>query len=187
MRPKERRESGQNGLFLARLDQISTRAIVGEAHASHRLAVSRGAVPGGLFGQDGAPAAADAAHGGLGDPQVDARPVRRGCASAGSRPRTFCCSAARSSSSTKRPSAASRSRAGGGAWARRSSRRARRAWRWRRTCARRSLPTFQLGHCRDDPTAACGRLLDRRQAHAPGALAASEAGEEYRRELAPML
>ena len=79
MRPKERRESGQNDLFRARLDQIVD---VGhplcEARQGDRLAVSGGPVRSGLFRQGRASAAADAAHGGPGDSQVDARPVGRG-------------------------------------------------------------------------------------------------------------
>src|SRR5450432_3832255 len=56
---------------------------VGEAGRGHRLAVSRGSVRCGLFGQGRTSAAADAAHGGFGDPQVHARPRTRTSARAG--------------------------------------------------------------------------------------------------------
>ena len=79
MRPKERRESGQNDLFRARLDQIVDLGHpLAKLARAGRLALPRAAVRGGLFGQGRPSAAADPADGGLGDPQVDARPVGRG-------------------------------------------------------------------------------------------------------------
>jgi hypothetical protein len=52
MRPKERRESGQNDLFRARFDQIVDMGpLAGEARPRDRLAVSRDAIWGGLFRQ----------------------------------------------------------------------------------------------------------------------------------------
>ena len=79
MRPRERRDSGQNDLFKARLDQIvDTGPRAGEARPGDRLALSRGAVRRGLFRQDRTSAAADAADGGAFDPQAHARSLRRG-------------------------------------------------------------------------------------------------------------
>jgi hypothetical protein len=79
MRPKERRDSGQNDLFKARLDQIVDLGHPARAaRRDDRLALSRGAVRRGLHGQAGPAAAADAADGGPVDPQAHARPVRRG-------------------------------------------------------------------------------------------------------------
>jgi hypothetical protein len=54
------------------------RAISSLRARADRLAVSRGAVRGGLFGQAGPAAAADTADGGAFDPEAHARPVRRG-------------------------------------------------------------------------------------------------------------
>src|SRR5271165_1093921 len=79
MRPKERRDSGQNDLFRARLDQI-----VDMGHPLAKLAASidwrflKGAVRRGLFGQAGPSAAAHKADGGPFDPQAHAQSLRRG-------------------------------------------------------------------------------------------------------------
>ena len=52
MRPKERRDSGQNDLFRARLDQIvDLDHPLAKLARDDRLAVSGGAVRRGLFGQ----------------------------------------------------------------------------------------------------------------------------------------
>ena len=76
MRPNERRESGQNDLFRARLDQI--------VDLGHPLAKLARAVDwrfledqfGAMYSDKVRPSAAvDPADGGVGDPQVDARPV----------------------------------------------------------------------------------------------------------------
>ena len=110
MRPKERRDSGQNDLFRARLDQI--------VDMGHPLAKLARAIDwrfleerfGAVYSDEaGSAAAADPADGGLGDPQAHARSLRRGtCASAGWRTRTFSSSAARSSSATSCRSTARR-------------------------------------------------------------------------------
>ena len=79
MRPKERRDSGQSDFFRARLDQIVDMGHpLAKLGRDDRLAVSGGAVRGGLFGQAGPSAAADKAHGGAFDPQAHAQSVRRG-------------------------------------------------------------------------------------------------------------
>ena len=52
MRPRERRDSGQNDLFKARLDQIvDMDHPLAKLGAGDRLALSGGAVRRGLFGQ----------------------------------------------------------------------------------------------------------------------------------------
>jgi hypothetical protein len=79
MRPRERRDSGQNDLFRARLDQIvdmdQALAKLGRGIDWRFLEDS---VRGGLFRQGWTPAAADAADGGAFDPQTHARSLRRG-------------------------------------------------------------------------------------------------------------
>jgi hypothetical protein len=70
MRPKERRDSGQNDLFKARLDQI-----VDMDHPLVKLAGTIDwrfwrTIERGLFGQAGSTAAAHAADGGALDPQA---------------------------------------------------------------------------------------------------------------------
>jgi hypothetical protein len=70
MRPKERRDSGQNDLFKARLDQI-----VDMDHPLVKLSErstggSGGAIRRGLLVQAGSTAAAHAADGGALDPQA---------------------------------------------------------------------------------------------------------------------
>jgi hypothetical protein len=91
MRPKERRDSGQNDLFKARLDQIVDLGHpAGEVRRNDRLAVSGGAVRRGLLGQAGPAAAADKADSGAFDPQATC-PTKS--TRAGSRTRTtssFC-------------------------------------------------------------------------------------------------
>ena len=107
MRPKERRESGQNDLFRARLDQI--------VDMDHPLAKLARAIDWRLLEERFGAVYSDKA----GHPPLPTR-LMAGLAilksmhdlsdealcSAGSRTRTFNCSAARSSSGTKRPSTA---------------------------------------------------------------------------------
>ena len=96
MRPKERRDSGQNNLFRARLDQTVDIDHPLAKLGRDCLAPPRGAVGRGVFGQGRTSAAADAADGGA----VDQACPMRICAPAGSRTPITSSSAARSSSST---------------------------------------------------------------------------------------
>ena len=79
MRPRERRETGEQDLFRSRLDQI-----IDMNHPLVKLARTVDwRVPGrtfrrGLHRRSRPAAAADAADGGAGDPQAHLRPVRRG-------------------------------------------------------------------------------------------------------------
>ena len=70
MRPRERRETGEQDLFRSRLDRII------DPFARDRLAVFGGAVRIGLFGWPRLPAVADAADGRLGASQAHVRPKR---------------------------------------------------------------------------------------------------------------
>ena len=183
MRPKERRDSGQNDFFRARLDQIvDTGSPAGQARPGDRLAVSRGSVRRGLFRQGRPSAAADAADGGALDPQAHARSLRRGSvrplgrepllpvvlrrgvlpAQADLRP-LVADALAPADGRGEACGADPGEPCGGDAH--------------RRGQARR---LFQ-GDCRHDRAAEGGRLSDRRETDASGARAAGEAGQEDRR------
>ena len=97
MRPRERRDSGQNDLFKARLDQIvdtdHALAKLGRAMDWRFLEKRFGAV---YSDKTGHPPLPTRLIGGGFDPQAHARSLRqRICARAGSRTRTISCSAAR--------------------------------------------------------------------------------------------
>ena len=74
MWPRERRDSGQNDLFKARLDQIvdTDHALAKLGRAIDWRFFSRSNFGAGLFRQDRTSAAADAADGGTFDPQAHA-------------------------------------------------------------------------------------------------------------------
>ena len=189
MRPKERRESGQNDLFRARLDQIVD---VGppacEARQGDRLAVSRGPVRSGLFGQSRASTAADAAHGGPGDSQVDARPVGRGPVRALDREPVLSAVLRRGvlpAQDAVRPLVTDALAPKDG---RGEARRSDPGEPCDRDANRRGQAVGLFArHRRHDGAVEGGGVPDRRQAHAPGAGASGQAGEEDRRSPAPGL
>jgi hypothetical protein len=77
MRPRERRETGEQDPFRSGLDRIIDLTHAGEAFARDRLALFGGAVRIGLFGWPPAARVADAAYGRLGASQAHVRPERR--------------------------------------------------------------------------------------------------------------
>ena len=102
MRPRERRETGEQDLFRSRLDQI-----IDMNHALVKLARTidwgflEERVRRGLHRRAGPAATADAVDGGACDPQAHLRPLRRSAVRAlGREPLLPVSSAARSSSST---------------------------------------------------------------------------------------
>ena len=183
MRPRERRDSGQNDLFRARLDQIvDLGSPVGEARSGDRLALSGGAVRRGLFGQGRTPAAADAADGGAFDPQAHARSLRRGSVRALGREPLLPAVLRRGvfpAQADLRPLVADALAPADGRGEARGADPGEpvRGDAHRRGQARRLLQ----GHRRHHRAAQGGGLSDRRQAHASGARAAGEAGREDRR------
>ena len=78
MRPRERRESGEQDLFRSRLDQIIDMSHLGAACEGDQLAVPGGAVWRGLYRWRRPAAVADAIDGGACDPQAHVQPQRRG-------------------------------------------------------------------------------------------------------------
>jgi hypothetical protein len=109
MRPKERRDSGQNDLFRARLDQIVDMghplAKLGQVIDWRFLEERFGAV---YSDKAGHPPLATRPMAGFRSSSTRTISPTRSCAPAESRIRTTSCSAARSSSSTSRPSTARR-------------------------------------------------------------------------------
>ena len=189
MRPKERRDSGQEG-SLPRPSGPYRRhgPPAGQARRLGRLGVSRGTVRGGLFGQTGPPTAAHKADGGAFDPQAHARSLGRGAV----RPldgtltfQLFCGEEFFQHRLTFDRSSLTR-------------------WRQRmgeeklvalvqeslnvatRTGAARPAD-FSQDHRRYDGAAEGGGVPDRRQADASGARTAGPAGQEARRGLTPVL
>ena len=105
MRPRERRETGEQDLFRSRLDQIinMNHELVKLAR-SDRLALPRGEVRRGLQRRPGHAAAADPADGGAWrSSSTPSTSPTRSCARAGSRTRISSTSAARSSSAIELP------------------------------------------------------------------------------------
>ena len=189
MRPKERRrEWAERSVPGAARPDRRCRTPACEARQGDRLAVSRGPVRSGLFGQSRASAAADAAHGGPGDLSSRCTTCRtRTCARAGPRTPTFRLFCGEEFFRHKTPFDCSsltrwRQRMGeeklcradpGEPCDRDANRRGYKPW------------TSSARHRRHDGAVEGGGVLDRRQAHAPGAGASGLAGEEDRRFPAP--
>src|SRR5215467_7836130 len=161
---------------------------IGEAGADDRLAFSGGEVRGGVHRQAGPAAVADAADGGAGDPQAQLRPFRRGSVrSLGGEPvlpillrrgifptcigiRSVIADALASADGRREASGASAGEPGGSDPDGRDE-------------AVRSRPCCDRYH----GAAEGGDVPDRRQTFEPGARAAGAAGDEARRQPAPIL